>query len=114
MQHNKDLTYLKNIATYLQKMLKFSDGLTLEEFRENEMAYDACVLNFINVAESFKLLSSSFKLKYPTIPYHKIMGLRNIAAHTYEGLDATILYETIKKDIPFLAVEINNILKNEQ
>ena len=42
------------------------------------------------------------------------MGLRNIAAHTYEGLDPTILYETIQQDIPSLLTEVNNILNNEQ
>lgn len=114
MQHKEDRTYLLNIARYLEKMLKFSKDLTLEEFKQNEMAYDACVLNFINVAESFKLLSSNFKTNQPSIPYHKIMGLRNIAAHTYEGLDPTILYETIQHDIPFLVAEINKILKNDQ
>ena len=114
MQHKEDRTYLINIARYLEKMLKFSEGMTFEEFKQNEMAYDACVLNFINVAESFKLLSPNFKFNYTKIPYHKIMGLRNIAAHTYEGLDPTILYETIQQDIPSLLTEVNNILNNEQ
>ncbi len=114
MQHKEDRTYLINIARYLEKMIKFSEGLTFEEFKQNEMAYDACVLNFINLAESFKLLSNNIKIKYPKIPYHKILGLRNIAAHTYEGLDPRILYETIQKDIPFLLAEINNILNNER
>ncbi len=113
MQHKKDFTYLINIARYLEKMIKFSKGLTLEEFKENDMAYDARILNFINVAESFKMLSPAFRIAYPKIPYHKIMGLRNIAAQTYEGLDPTILYETIQHDIPFLLEEVNNILKNE-
>ena len=95
-------------------MLKFSKGLTLEEFSQNELVYDACVLNFINLAESFKLLSESLKLKHTSIPYNQIIGMRNIAAHTYEGLDARILYDTIRNEIPSLAVEINRILENEQ
>ena len=70
MQHKEDRTYLINIARYLEKMLKFSEGMTFEEFKQNEMAYDACVLNFINVAESFKLLSpilSSIILRFHII-----------------------------------------------
>lgn len=114
MQHKGDQAYRINIVRNLEKMLKFSAGLSFEEFRDNEMAYDACILNFINVAESFRLLSSSFKTQNSQIPFNKIMGLRNIAAHTYEGLDPNILFETIKKDIPFLLKEVNNILKNDQ
>jgi len=69
---------------------------------------------FINLAESFKILSEDFKAKHSSIPYYKITGMRNIAAHTYEGLDARILFDTIRKEIPKLQAEINTILKNEQ
>ena len=113
MQIKLDKPHLDNISKYIGKMIKYTDGLTFEEFKENQMAYDACVLNFINLAESFKLLSDNFKLNYPAIPYHKIKGLRNIASHTYEGLDPSILYSTIKNEIPLLRVEVNRILENE-
>lgn len=113
MQNKSDKPHLENISKYIGNMITYTNDLSLEAFQKNQMAYDACVLNFINLAESFKLLSNNFKLKYPAIPYHKIKGLRNIAAHTYEGLDPLILFNTIKNDIPSLGIEINRIPKNE-
>lgn len=114
MPNKQDLPHLINISKYLEKMLRFSNNLSLEEFSKNELVFDACVLNFINLAEAFKLLSENFKLKYTSIPFNKITGMRNIAAHGYEGLDPRILYDTIKNELPWLAAEINRILKNDQ
>ena len=108
-----DRPHLENISKYIRKMMTYTEDVTFEEFQENQMVYDACILNFINLAESFKLLSDNFKVKNLTLPYHQINCLRNIAAHTYEGLDPSILYDTIKKEIPILGFEINRILKNE-
>lgn len=67
-----DRPHLENISKYIRKMMTYTEDVTFEEFQENQMVYDACVLNFINLAESFKLLSDNFKVKNPTLPYHQI------------------------------------------
>jgi hypothetical protein len=43
--------------------MTYTEDVTFEEFQENQMVYDACILNFINLAESFKLLPITSKLK---------------------------------------------------
>ncbi|MRT16248.1 DUF86 domain-containing protein [Vitellibacter sp. q18] len=57
-------------------------------------------IEFYKFSRILQTITDNFKVKNPTLPYHQINGLRNIAAHTYEGLDASILYDTIKKEIP--------------
>jgi len=41
MPNKQDLPYLIHIPNYLETMLRFSDGLTLEEFSTNELIFDA-------------------------------------------------------------------------
>lgn len=83
------------------------------EFSSSQVTYDACVLNFINIGEQVKLLSTGLKEKYPAIPYRKIIGLRNIAAHSYEGLEPFRLFKVIREDVPEIYGAITKIIEIE-
>lgn len=109
-----DSALLKLLLKYSERISKYSQGLTLEEFSHNEMIYDACIMNFINIGKVCKEVSQELKLKHPEIPFRKIIGLRNIAAHNYEGIEAYRLYQIVTEIIPPFQNQISEILKNEQ
>ena len=50
------------------------------------------------------------KDKIKTIPWKQIYGLRNRIVHGYEGVNFSIVWDTIKEDLPKLRDEIKNIL----
>ena len=112
MQNKSDLPYLLLISKYSEKILNYTKGMSVQDFGEKEIVYDACILNFINIGEALKSLSENFKKAHPEIAYEKIIGLRNIAAHSYEGLEAFRLYQIIIRDIPKLHQQILQILKD--
>lgn len=109
-----DRILLELLIKYSDRIIKYSKDLTPEEFTQSEMVYDACVLNFINIGEVSKEISKELKSKYPLIPFRKIIGLRNIAAHNYEGIEAFRLYQIATEIIPSFKDQITEILKNEQ
>lgn len=41
----------------------------------------------------------------------KIIGLRNIIAHAYDSIDYALIWAIIKRDLPFLKTEVDNIIK---
>lgn len=84
----------------------------MEEFCNNQIVYDACVLNFINIGEQTKSLSEKFQNNHPEIPYKKIIGLRNIAADSYEGLEPFRLFKVIEDDVPALFSQFSEILES--
>jgi uncharacterized protein with HEPN domain len=47
-------------------------------------------------------LSDEFKDNHPSIPWSKIKGLRNIAAHQYEHVDFVLLWNTLVDRVPEL------------
>lgn len=109
-----DIVLLELLIKYSEKILRYSDGITCEEFTSSEMIYDACVLNFINIGEVCKEISAELKSKHPEIPFRKIIGLRNIAAHNYEGIEAFRLYQIVTEIVPPFKNQISEILKNDQ
>lgn len=47
-----------------------------------------------------RILPNFLKENFPDIPWHAIVGMRNHIAHGYFELDADIVFEAVKKDIP--------------
>lgn len=109
-----DKLYLLKAEKYTNNIIEYTSEIdTVEEFEQNKMMYDACAMNFINTAESLKNLSPKFREEYSEIPYQSIIALRNIAAHTYEGLNATRLFHIIKNELKELNEAIKNIIKKD-
>ena len=48
--------------------------------------------------------------KFSTVEWSQIVGMRNVFVHEYFGVDAAVVWEIIKKDIPELKSKIALIL----
>ena len=60
------------------------------------------MMNFVIIGEMVVKLSDDFKAQFSEIEWHKIKGLRNIAAHDYFGIDAEEVWQIIQKYLPDL------------
>lgn len=99
----KDKKYLERIINYSNKIIRYLEEVTsIEEFESNEEKVDAVLLNLEQIGEAAKKLSEEFKVSISTIEWNKIIGLRNLISHEYEGVDLTIIYNVATINIPEL------------
>lgn len=105
----KDKKYLERIILYGHKIVKYMQNVTLEEFIVDDEKMDAVLLNLQQIGETARKLSDDFKTKYQTIEWHKIIGLRNMISHEYEGIDLTIIYNTATTYINQLLKDLSNV-----
>ena len=77
---------------------------------------DAACMVLIAIGESIKNLDKVSEGKllptYPTIPWKKVMGIRDIMAHHYFEVDADVIFEVISKELDPLKKAI--LFLNEQ
>ena len=109
MDNTKDDKYfMRKIIENIDVVLHNTDGLNLEEIKQNEMLLDSVMFRFIQIAEAAQSLSTSFKSQTASLPWHELYGIRNRIVHAYDIVRADIVYDTIKNDlVPFRNALLN-------
>lgn len=99
----KDKKYIERIITYSSKINRYMEHVnTFSEFIQNGEKVDAVMLNLEQLGETAKKLSVDTIQTYDLVDWPKIIGLRNIISHEYEGIRLEIIYQIAKDSIPKL------------
>lgn len=96
------ILYLDDILESSKKILRYAEGLTLDQFKADEKTYDAVVRNLEIIGEAAKNIPDSARAMMPDIEWRRPAGLRDIIAHAYFGIDDTILWDVIQHKVPEL------------
>jgi len=97
-----DSYFIQKIIEDLAFIIENTGDISLAEFNENEVLQDSMLFRFIQISENVVKLSESFKSINNHIPWFSIKGLRNRVVHDYGNVDLTIVFDTIKFDVPEL------------
>ena len=96
--------YLRDILDSINKIAKFSQELSYEDFKANDMAIDAIVRNLEIIGEAARNMPAEVKDNNTEIPWEKMVSMRNKILHEYFGVDLEILWKTTQEDLPVLKV----------
>lgn len=105
-----DSYYIKKVDKDLSFILLHTNGLSQEQFEQNEILLDSVLFRMIQISENAERLTYDFKDSHSNIPWHAIRGLRNRIVHEYGNVDLTVIYNTVINDLPILLKEIEKIL----
>lgn len=111
MKKKEPIFFLKDIENSLNKIFKYTQGISYNEFIENDLVKDAVERNFEIIGEAVKNLSDDFRNQYPNIPFKQVAGMRDKLIHDYFGIDYEILWKTIQDKLPQFKSEIDELIK---
>jgi uncharacterized protein with HEPN domain len=107
-----DKIRLQHILDAVDEIQKYLTSVDFPTFLENSMIRFACIKQMEIIGEASNHLSSELKSKFSDIQWSQIVGMRNVFAHEYFGIDSSLVWEIIKNDIPELKDKIQHILKS--
>lgn len=102
----KNQKIIRKIINYIESILKYTNNVDYEGFRNNSMMVEACVFNLSQIGELVNKLDKEYISKYSEIPWFKMRGLRNRIVHDYEGVNLNLIWEIIDMDIKILREQL--------
>jgi uncharacterized protein with HEPN domain len=103
--------YLEDMQQSCAKILRFTAGLSYEQFAHDDLVYDAVIRNLEIIGEAAKNVPDEISQRFPVIEWRKIAGFRDIVAHQYFSISDSIVWDIVVNKIPLLAREISKILQ---
>ena len=107
------IDYLKHIADECAYIISVSTNLTKDELVENETLKRAVVRSIEVIGEATKKIPADFKVKWSSIQWKNMAGMRDRLIHDYIGINYSIVWDVVKNKIPKLSAQIQEILHNE-
>ena len=77
-----------------------------EAFENSELIQNWMIRQIQIIGEAAARLTEECRSAHPTIPWPKIIGMRNILVHDYFGIDIDAVWNAIENDIPKLKTAI--------
>ena len=97
-----DKYYIGRIFEDLSYIIRHMQETSAEDFSNNELLQDSMMFRLIQISENARKLSDQYREEHSIIPWTAIFGLRNRIVHDYGSVDFSIVFDTLKKDIPDL------------
>lgn len=104
--------YLGHILDAVDRIRRYTQGMTEAGFLANEMVQDAVLRNLEIIGEASRNIQRrypNFANKHPELPLSSAYEMRNALAHGYFQVDLSIVWKTLEKDLPALQQQIENI-----
>lgn len=103
--------FLGHILDNIEKIENTFTDLSETEYLKNLDVQDATLRRLEVIGEAIKNLPLTFKKKYPSVPWKKIAGIRDILIHEYFGVDMYLVWKVSVSDIPKLKKQLQKIVK---
>ena len=82
-----------------------------EDFIKDETLKRAVVRSLEIIGEATKKISADFKVKWNTIEWKNMAGMRDRLIHDYIGVNYSIVWDVLKNKIPNIHRQISEFLK---
>jgi len=102
---------LDDILSSAGKIVKYTDGLSFDQFASDDRTIDAVIRNFEIIGEAANRLPDDVKDQFESVDWFLLRGFRNRIVHDYMGIDFSIVWNIKEDYLPVLMEEINVVIE---
>ena len=110
----QDESALLDIARAARLIVEFKKGTDKSAMQRDIKTQSAILHQLMVMGEAVKRLSSSFRDRYPDIPFSLIAGMRDKLIHGYDIVDLEQVWKTADLDVPELLAALESLLPKEE
>jgi uncharacterized protein with HEPN domain len=85
-------------------------GRDRSTFEQDELLQVWFLWHLQIIGEAASRLPEEIRNLAPDIPWHKIIGMRNILVHGYFAIDLDVVWDAVQRDVPLLKPAVEALL----
>ena len=110
MSNPRTLERLEDMLRYAQEAVEITKGKTRQDLDDERILNLAVVRLLEIIGEAANKIHREECLKYPEIPWHAIVSMRNRLIHAYGDIDLDIVWQVVTENLPLLIVQLRKII----
>jgi uncharacterized protein with HEPN domain len=109
---HRDMQYLSDILDSAEIALSHVSKKNADDFGQDIQCQDAVIRRIEIIGEAANRISDATQSKYEQLPWHQMIGMRNMMIHKYDSIDLEIVWDTVQRDLPPLVALLKTILND--
>ena len=105
-----DAIRLRHMREAAASALEMAKARTRSDLDENLMLRMALTRCLEILGEAASRVSADVRVRCPSIPFAKIVSMRNRLIHAYFDVDLNIVWTTVEEDLPLLLPALDSAL----
>ncbi|MDE2796859.1 MAG: DUF86 domain-containing protein [Gemmatimonadota bacterium] len=93
--------------------LSFTEGMSFDDFVVDRRTQLSVLKSVEIVGEAAAQVSEDVRRANPDIPWREIVGMRNRLVHGYFDIDLSLVWDTVRQDIPDLIARLGPLVPPE-
>lgn len=106
----RDLYRLRHMLDYAREAVDFLENKSLADFKAERQLHLAVTHLVELVGEAANHITKQTQTTYTQIPWPQVIGMRHRLIHGYDFLDYGILWHTVKRDLPTLIIQLEDVI----
>ena len=104
---------ITDILQCIAKIQRFTKGYSFDDFQGDDKTIDSVLRNLEIIGEAVRHVPAEIRAQYPELPWAEMLTMRNIVIHEYHGVNLSIIWQTVKEDLPALVSPLKRMLQEE-
>ena len=104
--------FLIDMLESIEKVERYTAGLTFDEFETDDMVLDAVVRNLEIIGEAAGRIPVATREQYAQIEWSRVVGFRNIVIHADFAVDVEIVWTIATQRLAELKAVLTQMLQD--
>lgn len=106
------ILFLDDISERIEKINSYIDGMTYDEFVQDDKTVSACIREIEVIGEATKQIPKDITERFNDLPWSLMAKMRDKLIHWYFEIDEEIVWNVAKDKLPDIKIQIDFIIED--